>query len=583
MAEKNNLLTIPKNIAVNILKGNGIVTCPLLSMDKFISYCKERELPINKERVLRFEKLGIFSPIFRVQLPNEDEVSPIILPLNKNDQWFQKGWAKDTTRVPINYDVPNPKNRNNEAYYSVFQIYHLKVILSSMTISLHLDSFLTAEKEVDWIRNASNWMKFAESSLESLSTHEFRRAAALLCQYISDRYYPQTQGDQRIISVSQGNTSVDPWVHNYNYKWQWRDYSRKWDVKKVEKLFQLTPEKLRHAYEAFSSSQAFIDPLEKWYQLVQFVNVRERKNLKGDALQAETLRSGALMLRLLYKDLYSEELPPPNETVGQIINHIPEMEIRTDARRYLEFVSNRYHLNPQPKLVLFVEGQSEELAIRYIFEYYFGAHPGKYALEIVCLGGVDNATGSKKEDRFRAILRLVDYLHHHQTFTFLILDNEGYAKKLKNEAQKAKSTHHGKRFITRPEYIKIWKISFEFDNYSCSELASAMNIVAKGNAKFSCADIESCKKDKNPGSALSSLYKQKTNYELNKIKFNEELIEAAFSKNTHKKPQNRPIIKTLERVEKLAIRNPLPTMHESWEKNQSSRYLGKKRKPVTQK
>lgn len=572
------MLTIPKNAALNILKGNGVVTCPLLSTDKFVKFCKERDLAVDKERLLRFERLGLFGPVLRVRAPHKEDASPLILPLGKDDQWFKEGWAWDTTAIPRKYEVPDSKNRESEAYYSAFQIFHLEVVLSSMTLSLHMDGFLDHDQEIDWNKNANSWMKFAKSGLESLSKHEFRRATALLCQYISDRYYPSTQGDQRTIQVPQGYHGIDPWMHHHAFDWEWRKYSKGWKPKKAEKLFQLTPEKLKHTYTAMSVSQAFVDPLERWYQLVQFVDLRERKRLKDGALHAETLRSGALMLGLLYKDLYAEELPPPNEMVGQVINHIPEQEIRQDSRKYLEFVSNRYHLNPQPKLVLFLEGQSEEVVIRKIFEQYMGAHPGKYAIEIVCLGGVETATGGKKEDRFRAILRLVDYLHHHQTFTFLILDNEGYAKKLKTEARKAKSTHHQKRFVTRPEYIKIWKTSFEFDNYSCTEIGSAMNYVAKGHAKFSRADIEGCKKDKNPGAALSSLYKQKTGYGLEKIELNEALIEAALSDKAGKKMGNRPIIKTLERIEKLAIRNPLPTMQKVWEKNQSSRYLGKKRK-----
>ena len=577
MKKEESLLTIPQNVALNILKGNGIVACPLLSTDKFVKFSKERDLAVDKERLLRFERLGLFSPLLRIRTPHKKDASPLILPLGKDDKWFKEGWAWDTTTLSRNYEVPDPKNREHEAYYSAFQIFHLEIVLSAMNFSLHMDSFLDHEKEVDWNRNAKNWMKFSKSDLENLSEHEFRRAVALLCQYVSDRYYPETQSDQRTIQVPQGWVNIDRLINHHALDWKWWGYSKNWNPKKAETLFRLTPEKLKHAYRALSVSQASLDPLERWYQLVQFVDLRERKQLKGSALCAETLRSGALMLRLLYKDLYREKLPPPNEMIGQVITHIPEQEIRADSRRYLEFVSNRYHLKPQPKLVLFVEGQTEEATIKTIFEQYIGAHPGKYAIEIVCLHGVDTATGSK-DDRFRAILRLVDYLHHHQTFTFLILDNEGYARKLKAEARKAKSKHHKKRFITRPEYIKIWKESFEFDNYSCTEIALAMEQIAQGYSKFSRAEVMACKKNKNPGAALSTLYKQKTSYGLNKGRLNEALIEAALSSKTKKNFSDRPIIKTLERVEKLALRNPLPTMLEVWEKNQSSRYLGEKRK-----
>jgi hypothetical protein len=190
------------------------------------------------------------------------------------------------------------------------------------------------------------------------------------------------------------------------------------------------------------------------------------------------------MLRLLYKDLYGQELPHPNEVTGAIITHIPELEVRTDVRRYLEFVVNRFGLNPRPKLSLIVEGPSEDIAVRKIFEQHFGAHPGTYGIEITVLGGVDSATGSK-EDRFRAIIRLIDYLHHQQTLTFLILDNERYARKLKQASKDAKSIHHRRRYVTRPEYIRVWASTFEFDNFACYEIAAALTALAPAGIRFS--------------------------------------------------------------------------------------------------
>ncbi len=125
-------------------------------------------------------------------------------------------------------------------------------------------------------------------------------------------------------------------------------------------------------------------------------------------------------------------------------------------------------------------------------------HPGKYGIEIVVLGGIGAATGSKKRDRFRAIIRLVDYLHHHQTFAFLILDNENYAADLKAKAKEAKSIHGSRRYVTRPEYIRIWKDSFEFDNFSCAEIAAALTELAQGVVEFSVSDVANAKKASPP-------------------------------------------------------------------------------------
>ena len=446
-----------------------------------------------------------------------------------------------------------------------------------MTLSVHLDSYLesSATKTIDWDKNAKRWLESTRLQADGLRKHQFRPAVALLCQFISDRYYPQTQGNQRTIQVRQSWHSSDTWIVVNARDWKWYEVVRNWKPSQAERLFHLTPSKLRHAYKALAVSQAHYDPLEKWYQLVQFVKLRERENLKGDALRAETLRSGAHMLRLLHKDLYDEDLPHPNEVTGTVITPIPELNARQDTRRYLELVVNRYELNPQPKASLIVEGPSEEKAVVTIFEEYFGAHPGKYGIEIIVLGGVDVATGGK-EDRFRAIIRLLDYLHHHQTFTFLILDNERYARKLKAEAQKAKSIH-SRRHVTRREYIKVWKRSFEFDNFSCTEIATALTEMIGGQPRFSHQEIEICKQNPESGAKLKELFRQKTGKKLDKFRLSILLTDRMLLAVSHRQIVNRPIIKTLERVTSLAERNFFPTMPEIWRDNQRSKFFGKKR------
>ncbi|MCY4361938.1 MAG: hypothetical protein OXE42_07120 [Gammaproteobacteria bacterium] len=137
--------------------------------------------------------------------------------------------------------------------------------------------------------------------------------------------------------------------------------------------------------------------------------------------------------------------------------------------------------------------------------------------------------------------------------------------------------------MTRPEYIRIWKDSFEFDNFSCTEIANALNELAQGYATFTNKEVSGVKKQNNPGSELKKLYNKKTDYDLNKIKLSKILVKSMMSPNTKRKIESRSIIKTLNRVEILAARNHLPTTHGLWEINQASKYLGKKRKPQIRK
>ena len=138
--------------------------------------------------------------------------------------------------------------------------------------------------------------------------------------------------------------------------------------------------------------------------------------------------------------------------------------------------------------------------------------------------------------------------------------------------------------LPAPEYLKVWKSSFEFDNFSATEIAAALSRLAGRNGYFSYADVDGCRQCRSPGRALSVLYEQRTGHGLNKLDLARELTECMFEASSRRALKNRPLIRVLERVVKLAALNPFPTMAESWEYNQTSSYLGKIRgrvkKPV---
>jgi hypothetical protein len=85
------------------------------------------------------ERLGLFSPIFRVRHPGDD-VPQFKIPLADGDNWFETGWAWDTTSVRRRYEVPDENDEDQEGYFSIFQIEYLHVVLLSMTLHIQLVS-----------------------------------------------------------------------------------------------------------------------------------------------------------------------------------------------------------------------------------------------------------------------------------------------------------------------------------------------------------------------------------------------------------------------------------------------------------
>ena len=568
-----NLLTIPDNIGRLIVEDGAMLYCLPLGTDSFMQFCHKRGISIDRSRLIRLERLGLFAPVFRVRTPQQP-TDEFHIPPREANNWFTKGFAEDTTAVPSNHVVPAHTDQNCEGYYSVFQINHLHHVLSRMTTSFQLDYYLEQStcRPVDWQEKLDQRMEIAKMGASRLRDCQYHRAVALLCQHISNRYFPETQTDMRTRQTGCSSYE-DAWITVSSPGWNWRQEAQRWNPKRIETLYSLTPEKLQNAYRGLAMAQSSCDPIEAWYSLTQFISIDERKKLRDAALRSETIRYGAQMLRFLYKDLYGDDLPHPNEVYRTIGIHLPELEVRKDTRRYLEFVANRFGVNPQPRLCLFVEGQTEEIAVTRIFEEYYGLHPGTCGIELIDLGGVDNATGNQAGSG--GITRLIDYLHHHQTVSFVILDNENRAKQFENDLLKAKSIHNNQRYVTDQAYVKTFNNSFEFDNFSCEEIADALTKLAQDNVIFNNIEISDAKEDAKPGAALKSLYKEKVGSKLEKTKLAGILIDTMMSLELSHKIKDRPIVEILNDVARLVAGNCLPIMQEIRDANQRSGFCGK--------
>ncbi|MEQ9209182.1 MAG: hypothetical protein RLN96_04965, partial [Pseudomonadales bacterium] len=81
-----------------------------------------------------------------------------------------------------------------------------------------------------------------------------------------------------------------------------------------------------------------------------------------------------------------------------------------------------------------------------------------------------------------------------------------------------------------------------------------------------------------PGKEISNLYRSKTGHGLRKPKLVELLAEMLVNPTSRRAPKNRPIVRVLTKIRRLAARNPFPTQEKTWLTNQASPLLGGKRK-----
>jgi len=170
----------------------------------------------------------------------------------------------------------------------------------------------------------------------------------------------------------------------------WFDYTDAWRkenlAEKYAEALEIAPSWVKALWEHVSIMARHIDPLSNWYDLVAFVDIHQKRKLKGDALLARTLYAMEEMLRLFYGDLAGVSLPAPSTLRDDFLGE----GVRENKLRMLEYLTNMFHLNPRPRLVLMVEGESEEEQIPRLFKLMFGCSLPTVGIEIVNLRGVGN-------------------------------------------------------------------------------------------------------------------------------------------------------------------------------------------------
>ena len=321
------------------------------------------------------------------------------------------------------------------------------------------------------------------------------------------------------------------------------------------------------------------DPLASWYDLVSFIAVEQKKRLKGKPLLAQSLYAMEEMLRLFYQDLTNEKLPAPDEGWGWDKHEFYGKGVVENKLLFLEFVTNRFHLNPRPKLVLIVEGDGEEQQFPRLAAEGFGIPFSRLGIEVYNLKGVDNAADDHL-DKYGALKKLIDYHHDHQTLVFAILDDEGSAKRVRDEVTRARSRHNPKRTVMPKEHFHLWNDSIEFDNFSYDEIARAMTQLSEDQYTFTVEEIRRCHeakkaKERDP---LKRLFDEKVYAHFSKVKLLKILFDFVLSspakKVDEKGEPRREVGRLMKKIIDLAASNYQPTRRKAWEINQSSGYLG---------
>ncbi len=516
-----------------------------IELRDFIGYCKDRDINVNEEILEYLEEKRLFFPIFRTS-------ERFIEDTKKLKKLYSEGLLKEPkNEFFVSWDefyIFNKKYGIKElsiySYYSKYQIFHLIRILDFITLKFSLkddDDIFLRDK------------KFREKNIDKILT-QFVESQCQFCffiNYIQNKYLPFSKDSRYIMLI------------NINLK-ELMALTSLIDISKVSEKFSI--DILKSIRMNFSIDGSKINPLKNWYHLVKYISYEKKMKLKGKALLAQDYYLVSDMLRLLIEDLTGEEQYETysvlDETKGDWMHRIYGKKINYKDIDVLKIILTDYRINPEPDLLLIVEGHSEEAAIPIILNAY-NETLEEYRIELYNAEGVDKKIDELMKYIGIPTVRKIDEKYHVSPFRtriFGIFDKEGrfkfkkpddITKKIMNDILKRLPIEINEEtrdiLLMDTIRIKVWNKCFEYDNLANEELIFLLEKYSKKynhELKISESELEGYRQRNED---IKRLYIAKTGQNLNKKQFG-ELIGAFLADNVKNGKEDYDIIEVLNEV-----------------------------------
>lgn len=544
-----------------------------MHMKYFIKFCQNRGLEINKSKLENFEKQGLFYPIFRVtgiknvysgeysslyfdEYSKEDFIKLIdegyiYIPQNKEFCEFKEFYDDETQSL------------KTYSYYSAYQILQLIEILNHDDVYeghlSYLDNF------VNLLIAIQIYSPYGRSNQRSISiTTSKDLFYKNLAQFDLGEVLDVIGLDEDCVYMAYVNIcrKLPNFLGNYNIIQLWKNIS--WHEKdKCKGTIRLGIEYMQWA---LMLKRCIEDHLGHLTFDIDEID-RNWKKIRDECPCDETGRT----LRGVRNEWYKNKITDEYEFV---LN-----------RKKLYYLSNKLTLDYHPRVIIFVEGDTEETMIPKFFEFY-GYNFNELGFEIVNVEGITKFySGNINKDKTDTLVisnfkNLITFnLELWQAIPFFVGDDEneimnkikcGYIFDTKRLIKQFKKYSHRKvekkieqeygglnsKMIS--DWTYIWDKDFELSNYEPEELLKAINEVCKNN--YSVEDLE---KIKNSSKGISSLDKEinRKKVEINKKAF-KNLVDY-YSETKNHKVFEKLIFKLIEKLLKIHALNhqPVNTKH----------------------
>ena len=586
---------------------------PPMDIEEFVKFCKKRGINISIGELELYEKEGFFYPIFRTKnefygnmfhkyvfdkcekncINNALENGRIYLP------------SKDIFESFDSY-TERGKGYKISSYYSSFQIHHLLYIK---------EKFNYLKKNLDHLKKSFN-INLEDHFTDILMSIQI--------------YSPYGRTNKRFIKINSDNEL-------------WKKQLKKFNLEELFEINDFNIKNLANCYVNLCRELPSFLGNEDTIQIFKHVKWEKKKQFEGPIRLGIEYLQWCLMLKSciedylkieifdvdecdLYDGEYIIENPPANErgrtTRGirnkNYINPLNKKYEFNLNRHKLFYLSNKLDLDYHPRVLIIVEGKTEEIIIPKLFDFC-GYKLENCMVDIINIEGIsklmspkiNNINENKKYSNvfINNYFQLINYfLETFQTIPFFIGDNENdiidklkkgitfdsnklffyknnwkineYKKSLElfyseffkkiNQKFEIETTNQIKENLIDyfdetkninnsfpNEWIHIWEHDFEIDNYSSKELYIAINEVCE--TETSIEDINELYNPNNDKKGISTI-----NNEIKdkKVLINEKLFENLkkdYLENDNQEISEKPIFKVIDKILDIAFLNHPPT------------------------
>lgn len=578
--------------------------------------------------------------------------------------WVNEGNLFDpTTKLFQNWEsFKGEKLEHDEqkvvSFYSSFQIYWLEILKKVFSLNINFASKKTRIQSSDGgIFSGSFKINNINNLPEELTTlskekvfqylfnfnikkgdleHKYKEFDIMLKFLLSIQsiYYPYVRSGARKIHFTIGDK-------------KWEQIRNKFDLKNELKLLHLKIDDVAKWYKVFSEKAQKLLGIKRddWVYIWKNIRWSKKDNLQGNIRLGVEYLQWAVMLKRVIEEYQQREILDIDEisnvSADDILKLVPLRvnQSRTFLRAYrnkrysdsnknyyydkykrLFYLANGFGLDYQPRITVFVEGETEETILPKVFEWYYGK-PENLGIEFINFKGVDQLLStSENAEKLRKLLielqkekrrqilsktkntelnQLINNLKNidivisnwtsflsynlekWQIIPFFISDNEGNIKHFLEAGEPIR--FEGVNYNIPSEWKFIWGIDnndepfkgkdFELANFSNQEIANVLTKLLKREI------VE--QQIQNVRNNYTGIKEIDDEIPRIKIKMAENLFDNLFNQYKITKDNStleRPIFKVISKIINLAIMNhpPVNRVVELENKEAIKKELGKK-------